>query len=164
MLFFLLCLIKETKKQSWLEVFVMQTANRAPMPWHFELVQGLSMSYREMHFKQLSLEHLKFIEKKCFRYISQQIQVVFLQLVSSCSSYEMNMDWVVEQCYRPWDHTVLHCSEYIGRIWRNAFILYFHFFIDTWLSLVITVLLTIFSTFITFDYYWFITVLLASQT
>lgn len=128
MLFFLLCLIKETKKQSWLEVFVMQTANGAPMPWHFELVQGLSMSYREMHFRQLSLKHLKFIEKFCFRSMSQQIQVVFLQLVSSCSSYEMNMDWVVVQCYKTWDHTVLHCSEYIGRIWRNAFILSFHFF------------------------------------
>lgn len=125
----------------------MQAANGAPMPLHFELVQGLSMSYREMHFRQLSLEHLKFIEKLCFRYISQQIQVVFLQLVSSCSSYEMNMDWVVVQCHRTWDHTVLHCSEYIGRIWRNAFILSFHFFIDTWLSLVITVLLTIFQYF-----------------
>lgn len=72
---------------------------------------------------------------------------LFLFKLVSSSSYEMNMDWVVVQCYRTWDHMVLHCSEYIGRKWRNAFILSFHFFIDTWLSLVITVLLTIFQYF-----------------
>lgn len=97
-----------------------------------------------MHFRQLNLEHLKFIETFCFQYIPANTSCFCL--VSS-SSYEMNMDWVVVQCYRTWDHMVLHCSEYIGRKWRNAFILSFHFFIDTWLSLVITVLLTIFQYF-----------------
>jgi len=87
------------------------------------------MSYRKMHFRQLNLEHLKFINV-LFSVYPSKYKLFLFKLVSS-SAYEMNMDWVVVQCYRMWDHMVLHCSEYIGRIWRNAFILSFHFFIDT---------------------------------